>query len=259
MKPRRIIVLGLIVVAGVAAVALALHWRTGSQPRQPHVDPARARAESRQTAVGAEWQHPGESGAVAPQAEKISRAVGEETAVEKRGAGTQKSGDAIGDPQQSLVPLDQFRNVGRATPGATFQTIIWAVMAGNDDVLANSIAMSPADRAEGIEFLAGLPPELRTKLPTPEHLFGLLFAREALTRVSSLQILDPVPGVDAQHVTLRLRVMMPNEKPGRFAMELGPDGWRMTAPQGFIPGVKKILESDPEALTPPDAQRRRSN
>jgi hypothetical protein len=209
--------------------------------------------------VDAERRHAAESSAVVPQVEKIPRVAEEQTVLEKRGAGTQKSGAATGDPQQSLVPLDQFRNVGRATPGAAFQTIIWAVMTGNDDALANSIAMSPADRAEGLEFLAGLPPELRTKLPTPEHLFGLLFAREALTRVSSLQILDPVPGVDAQHVTLRLRVMMVNEKPGRFAMELGRDGWRMTAPQGLIPGVKKILESNPDALNPPDAQRKRSN
>jgi hypothetical protein len=258
MKPRRIIALGLMAAAGVTAVALAVHWRTGSQPRQPRAEPARARAERQPTAVDAERSFTAESGAAAPQVEKISRAAEERAMLEKRAASAQKSGDAIGDPQQSLVPLDQFRNVGRTTPGAAFQTIIWAAMTGNDDALANSIAMSPADRAEGIDFLAGLPPELRTKLPTPEHLFGLLFAREMLVNVKSLQILDPVPGADAQHVTLRLRVKA-NQQPGKWPMELGPDGWRMTAPQGFIPGVKQLLQFIPEAPTRPDSQRRPSN
>lgn len=259
MKPPGIIAVALIAAAGVVAVALALHWRTGSQPRQPRVEPARGRAERQSTAVDVERSLAAESGVVAPQVETIPRVAEEQTAVEKRVAGAQISTDAPGDPQQSLVPLDQFRNVGRATPGAAFQTMIWAVMSGDDDVLANSIALSAADHAEGIEFLAGLPPELRTKLPTPEHLVGLIFARETLGKVSSMQILDPVAGADAQHVTLRLRVTVPKERTEKFEMELAPYGWRMTAPPGFISGMKKMLQFIPDTPTRLDAQRRPSN
>jgi hypothetical protein len=136
-----------------------------------------------------------------------------------------------------------------------------AVMSGDDEALADSIAMSADDRAAGVEFLASLPAELRAQMPTPEHLVGLFFARETLAKVDSVQILEPLPGADAQHVTLPIRAMEFDERVGirKLPMESGRDGWRMTAPRGMIAGVRRILQSTPQALDPSARQPRRSN
>jgi len=146
------------------------------------------------------------------------------------------------DPEKGLVRVKYFRNAGRATPAATFQTMIWAALNGDDDVLAGCFALSAADRQEAVELLADLPEEERLKSPTPERLVGLFFAVETLRKIAAGQVLGQKEQ-DVGHVALRMRTTDLNENTRErdFPMVLGAGGWQLALPDGVVDEFKKEL------------------
>ena len=107
------------------------------------------------------------------------------------------------DPEQGLVRLENFREVGQATPAAAFQTFGWAALKGEDDKLAQLIAFSADARAKTEAVVAALPEAARAKYSTPEKRAALFFAA-ALTAQPAAQIVA-TDFQDAQHVTLGVR------------------------------------------------------
>jgi hypothetical protein len=252
--------LGVAVLLGSGTVAL--QWRTNRRLEQQRSELAGERADLRGAGTDAErGQVLGAPGAEAAQAAKIRRATEEVSALEARVAAAQAAAAAKRDPQQSLVPLEQFCHAGRATPAAAVQTMVWAIMSGDDAALAESIAVKAADRAEAAAFLASLPAGQRAKTPTPEHLVGLFFARETLQKVVALQVLDPIPGSDAQHVTLPVRAMEHDERVStkKLPMELGSNGWQLSAPAGMVGGIRKALQRSSRGPDQPASPAGRQN
>ena len=142
------------------------------------------------------------------------------------------------DPEMGLALLENFHNVGRGTPGAAVQTLIWAVLQAEERALVASLALASDAREEALQLLAHLPDSARATYPTPENLAALMVTNEIL-RVDAVQIVDTTP-VDAQHVIVNVR-LAGTDGTEKIPTELGADGWKVTVPKKMILGLEKRL------------------
>jgi hypothetical protein len=176
---------------------------------------------------------------------KLIRVRGEVVELEKKleAARARAVAAANRDPEKGMVRVKYFRNVGRATPAAAFQTMFWAALNGDDNTLAGCFALSAADRQKAVELLAGLPENVRSKSPTPEKLVGLFFAMDTLQRLAAGQVVGQKE-LDAGHVALRWRTtdLTENTREQDFPMVLGAGGWQLALPDGVIDEFKKMLD-----------------
>lgn len=131
------------------------------------------------------------------------------------------------DPEAGLTRLENFRDAGQATPGAAFQTFVWAAMKGDEAKQAGMIAFVGASRVAAEAIVAALPEPDRVKYPTPEKLAALFFA-DAFTQMQAAHVTG-VSLTDAQHATVRVRGLTPREQ--KIPMQLGPDGWQIAMPE----------------------------
>src|SRR5687767_12195451 len=87
----------------------------------------------------------------------------EQRAREKRAAmRAQEAADVVSlatnrDPEKGLVRLENFQRAGRATPTAAFQTFVWATMKGEDELLAQMIAIDSGAKEKATEIVLALP------------------------------------------------------------------------------------------------------
>jgi hypothetical protein len=133
------------------------------------------------------------------------------------------------DPEKGLMRLEHFRNKGRATPVAAFETFVWAAMNGEDATLADMIAMDSVAREKDMAVIATFSEETRAKYPTPEKLAALFFAG-TLTAQPAAQVSN-VSFSDAQHATVQVRGL--TDRTQKIPMEFGSQGWQIVVPVGM--------------------------
>src|SRR5688572_27049191 len=149
---------------------LAVAARSKQQAAQLRVDNERTRALLAQTEIA------GADAARAVQRD-LERWRGEVAALEKSAiqhAQAQQAGahgDAVSleqnrDPEAGLTRLENFRDAGQATPGAAFQTFVWAAMKGDEAKQAGMIAFVGAGRVTAEAIVAALPESDRVNYPT---------------------------------------------------------------------------------------------
>jgi predicted transcriptional regulator len=83
-----------------------------------------------------------------------------------------------GDESKSgpLVPRDQWRNVGFQIPSATVQTLEWAKVGGDTNVVANALAWADANSRAGVEAIfAAAPESVRAKYGSADQYVLSLF------------------------------------------------------------------------------------
>ena len=158
-----------------------------------------------------------------------------ETGSEMRAAGM--AGNR--DPEKGLVALENFSNVGRASPGAAFQTAIWAIVQGDDDTLVHALALTDAARKKADRLLADLPDTARARYASPEKLVGVFFSAGVLIGADGFQIVGQ-DYADASHATVRLRTG--GGKDDTFPMQLGPSGWQMVVGEKDINAIEYVLK-----------------
>lgn len=69
-----------------------------------------------------------------------------------------------------MLPAEAWRNVGHATPEAAFQTLLWAAMGGDLELIARSLHLTEEVRAKADALFARLPGTLRTQFGTTEQM-----------------------------------------------------------------------------------------
>ncbi|MCX6951618.1 MAG: hypothetical protein NTV51_05475 [Verrucomicrobia bacterium] len=137
-----------------------------------------------------------------------------------------------------LVPLEAFRNLGRDTPRAAFETIIWAVVKGDDATMVDVLSLEGAARAKAEAILARLPASSRAQYATPEKLVGIFFSAGILVGTDSFLIL----GDDRTSPTrATLRVQTAKGSTEQFPMVLGMGGWQLVVPERALTVIDRIL------------------
>jgi hypothetical protein len=260
-KGFKFTLLGLLLTGAVAGTAVLrmdnqrLRRRVAEQEAQ-HLERVQLREENRQTQkLVSRLQEGGADAMLAMRADLI-RARGEVAALEKRAelARAQKLAQSMletdslarnRDPEKAPVLLENFQNVGQATPSAAFQTLAWAVMKGDPRALAGSVALSDPARLKAEAWLASLP-ELDRPMWSPEKL-AALFIAGILTEVPALQIREVIVENDGQDAVVSLYIPQAKAKEAaqRVPMHLGPIGWQVIVSEQQIDRLRENLRGVP--------------
>jgi len=141
------------------------------------------------------------------------------------------------DPTQGLTRLEHFQNVGQGAPGAAVQTLVWAALKGDDDLLAKLLALDPAARQRSDALIARLPEAGRARW-TPEKL-AALWVTGLVTEVSAAQVLgETMP--DATHATVTVRLGRAKEEQ-KIPLTRTDTGWQIVVGEKQIKGLEKQL------------------
>ncbi len=221
----------------------AILRRQGEELGRLRVQNAHARALLAQTTAGGDDA----ARAIHAEVERLRREIAaREQSAEARRAQREAGVAALAanrDPEQGLVRVENFQNVGQSTPSAGFQTLVWAAMTGDDRVAMNLVGFEPAAREQTMALIAELPASVRTKYPTPESLAVLFFAN-FITGHDAARILGQVVR-DPQHATVTVGLDLASS--GRpFPMQRGPDGWQLAVTEAMMPELLRQVRGAPE-------------
>lgn len=143
-----------------------------------------------------------------------------------------------------LLPASEWKNAGRGTPTAAVETVLWAAVGGDIDVLADAISLDAGARAKAEMLLAGLPPAARAHYASPEKLVALFTAKDVPVGASMRVVARPSAPADDAKVTLVLQ----GETATR-AIELTlrqRDGnWRLVVPESAVEKYGEALKGEP--------------
>lgn len=144
-----------------------------------------------------------------------------------------------------LTRSESWRNAGRQTPSAAFETLEWALDRGETDSLAASFAFEPEVKIKLDELFAHLSPEVRANYHTPESLIALLVAGTSKGPQAFQVLNESFDGPDS--ATVRARVQESNGKirEDNFPLRRDADGWKAVISEQQA--LEKIREFFPEA------------
>jgi len=154
-------------------------------------------------------------------------------------------------PETGMTAVEDFQYAGRATPTAAFQTFVWAALSGNDTELANTLALRGTGREKMVELWASLPPESRTKFPTPESIPATYAAEQMIRKLQSIRFLE-TRMTDENHADLLMRI---TNRSGRTSdqdpLPLIREGgeWRVLLPDNMVEIIRKKLGGQTTAQT----------
>lgn len=158
------------------------------------------------------------------------------------------------DIYKQLIMPEDCRNVGGASMGTAFETMMWAAVKGDVDTLAGLI--TPDQDATEIlaAFHQTLSPQLRQKFPTPNHLMAYWMSDEVLRKAHSVQILG-VEQTGPAHGKIRMLMTKvgseddPAERSATLAYNGVNWGWPMNKDltENAINRLKRKLKIDPTA------------
>jgi hypothetical protein len=142
------------------------------------------------------------------------------------------------DPEQGMTRLEHFRNVGRDTPRAAFQTLVWAAMKGDEQALAGALTMPDSARQKADALLARLPDGARKKYPNAESLAAIAVAGEML-KGGALELSGHTL-TDVTHAIVQIRTPG-GAKEAKLPMQLGPGGGQFVVPERAIDAIARRL------------------
>jgi hypothetical protein len=251
--------LALVVTGGVGILSVRrdnerLRRRAADAQRQREqivqLRDANARAENRTAAAALS-----DASAKAAAHAELLRLRGEVAELEARGAArpTKAKTDATTlaanrDPEKDFVLVENFSNVGRGTPSAAFQTLVWAATKGDDRALASGLTLDGKAREQIEGMLAALPEAAHAKYPNAESVAALFFANlvtgHAAARVLGQDVTDP------QHATVT--IAFDRMSAGRpLAVRWTANGWQLAVTDEMAGEFQRQLRTAPE----PKAQK----
>jgi len=174
-----------------------------------------------------------------------------EMRAEERHAKGQANGAALAanrDPEKGLVLIENFRHVGRSSPSAVFQTMVWAATKGDDQLAASLLTFDVGARAQAEALISALPEGVRAKYPSPESLAALFFA-EVVTGHEAARILSQTLQ-DPQHATVTIGFTSAAEGQP-LTMQWGATGWQLVVPGKAVEALKKRMSQTVVELAKP--------
>ena len=145
-----------------------------------------------------------------------------------------------------LIPIQSLRNAGRATPGAAFQTQLWAARTGDIELTASAITFGPKARHKMEALLAELPANVHENYGTPELLMAFVLAGSPHP-VGGMQVLgEQDDGPDSAVLQTRWQHEdddVVHETNAQF--QRSDDGWRLVVPMVLVDRAAQYLLRNP--------------
>lgn len=144
-----------------------------------------------------------------------------------------------------LAKAAEWKNVGRATPVASFETALWAAASGEVDALAQGLVMEPSARVELEALWAELPTEARGQYGSSERLLAALTLKDiplGSAQVFNTEVLKPgTHPFDGEISRVIAALVTAENKRTTHALHLqrAGDDWKLIVPRS---AVKKYRE-----------------
>lgn len=149
-------------------------------------------------------------------------------------------------------PVNEWKNLGCATPQAALQTVCWAAAAGEIDTLESLLLLEPEARVVAEELLARIPATMKATYGTPDRLAALCTARDV-----PLMAMHLLPGelkrIHQGENEVILTVVFENEHANRssnLTMRQMGNGWRLVIPESAIANFAGVVNGTAPAAPP---------
>lgn len=145
----------------------------------------------------------------------------------------------------ALTKAAEWRDVGRATPIAAFETALWAAASGEVDALAHGLVIEPSAQTELAGLWADLPEAARSQYGSPERLIAALTLKDiplGSAQVFNTEVLKPGTHPFEGEIARVVAALVTSEnKRTTHALHLGRAGdeWKLIVPRT---AVKKYRE-----------------
>lgn len=126
----------------------------------------------------------------------------------------------------TMKSVSEYRNVGRATPGEAYETMLWAQATGNLDVYASFLTFAPRGRMHIDAFFASLPENVRLQLGSPEKMIAVL--NPSHTYVAAFQLIGQTEHGMKVAVHVWTRAYNGRERITDMLFQRFEDGWYAT-------------------------------
>jgi hypothetical protein len=138
------------------------------------------------------------------------------------------------------IPVSACKNVGRNTPIAAVETMLWAAAGGDIDQLAAAIMFNPERRQSIDEQFLRLPPTVQKEYGSPERLVAY-FTTQAVP-LGSREILSQKQ-IDPDQATVAVKLQAPDgtAKTALLSLRRAEDGWRLQVPDGAFMGYVRTI------------------
>jgi hypothetical protein len=132
----------------------------------------------------------------------------------------------------NLVAYQLWKDVGQATPDATFETVLWAAAGGELGNVADLLAFDANTRSRAAAIFAELPESIRNELGTPERLIALLVADDVpLGRAS---VVAQIPTPTDTKVIAQILDTDGTQKLAQFSLRADGNSWRLVVPEKVV-------------------------
>ena len=236
---------GWLLSAGLAAsVACALGWQNMQMAqwrkeaviwREEARDLARLRAENKRLA--AESISAAALEALRGDRAALTRLRGELEALRARSVSPPARPWATdpGTPASTpkAVPASEWKNAGRSTPAASFETVMWAAAGGDVDALSQALALDGVAKTKADALFASLSSDARANYASAERLVAFLTAKDV--PLGKMAVWGQTPHADDE-VLLRARVESADgsSRFPAFSLRRAADGWKLVVPESAI-------------------------
>lgn len=139
-----------------------------------------------------------------------------------------------------LAKAAEWKNVGRATPIASFETALWAAASGEVDTLAQGLVMESPARGELEALWTELPAEARGQYGSPERLLAALTVKDiplGSAQVFNTEVLKPGTHPFEGEIARVVAALVTAENTrSKHALHLRRDGdeWKLVVPRSAV-------------------------
>ena len=174
--------------------------------------------------------------------------VGSESSAQSRARVTDSAPTHAAPLLPGMIAASEWRNMGRATPEAAFQTELWAEDRQQIDVAATAIAFEPAAREKLEALLAGLPKEAQLEYGTPEKLAALLMTGGGdPTAFAGMRVLESIShGVDETTLRTQWQYADGQVRENAWQFRREPDGWKRVLSAAFVDKLVRVYRQQPQ-------------
>lgn len=169
-------------------------------------------------------------------AELERKAVADRAAILEENRGKIAALQANRDLAKGAVLVENCADVGRATPEAALQTLVWASAHGHDDIVRGAVTYDSAARALAEAAIATLPESVRTKYPNPEAL-AALFVAQVVNDLSAIRVVDR--SMEGAQATLTIAGVQ--KQLGKVGLTQTSAGWQVVIDTAGFERIRRLL------------------
>jgi hypothetical protein len=142
-------------------------------------------------------------------------------------------------------PATEWAYAGRATPKASFESVLWAAAHGEIDRLASLLDLDGDARASVDALFGRLPPASQQEYGSPQRVVATLVAGNFPKDASAMTLLRAEKSGQAAQLAVRLDHADGTSRTHIYQFRQAADGWQLVVPPGVLAGYEKALQGGP--------------